>query len=157
MSVRFQPSSTSNGVLRLCPKEGQASGRGSGPHPPNPPSVTRPPPCPAPHREALCIQRKETEVFSWCCSKSEFKRNVLHLKREFGREMALCPLALRIFFHLPAITVRLCCSPSTSFPQTGRAVAWMNVKATWISPQTLWGWREERRSPPAGEVRRRGD
>lgn len=84
-----------------------------------------------PSREALWIQRKETEVFRGCCSKSEAKRNVLHLNhRVFGREMALCPLAVRIF--LPSsynYCVRLCCFPSTSFQQTGETVAWFKCQS----------------------------
>ena len=114
------------------PRRAEHQGWGSGPHPTNPPSVTRPPACPAPPREALCIQRAETEVFSWCCSKSEYKRNVLHLNQVFGREMALCPLAWRIF--LPT-SCNYCVRPGCSLCQvsTNRQNT-VGVKATRISP-----------------------
>lgn len=86
---------TNGAIIRLCPKGGQGwdlaltlylhlGSRGL-------------PPALYPDREALCIQRKETKAFSWCYSKSEYKRNALHLShRVFGREMALPPLASRI-------------------------------------------------------------
>lgn len=35
-----------------------------------------------PVREALCNQRKETEVFSWYSSKSKYKRNLLYLNHQ---------------------------------------------------------------------------
>lgn len=144
------PSHQSRCQQTAPPRRAEHQGRGSGPPPTNPPGVTRPPARPAPPREASRIQRAETEVSSWCCSKSEYKRNVLHLHQAFGREVAFGPQTPCNHRGGP------CALLSTGSHRTGRTAARQEVPEPPGSPrERLWGrgGKEGGDSPtPGGEV-----